>query len=156
MSSKPDPWVLNISPAIFWVYPRLLNVFLSLWLLKLLHQNFTCRAQKTHVADVWIPTVKPMEYATSLHYKWMLIDMLHYFVVKWHLMPQNMKHLVHCSPESLGAEQERQTPFSPCRHHSEPEYPRMTPQTVSVEWQTCKIPYAPSLHDSLMANVSMY
>lgn len=100
MGSKPDAcitllgtslkveyticWVLNISLAIFWVYPRLPNVFLPLWVVQLLHQNSTCRAQKTHVADVWIPTVKPKEYATSLHY--MFIDMLHYFVVKRHFM----------------------------------------------------------------------
>ena len=157
--------VLNTLPAIFCLYPRLLNVFLSPQLLKLLHQNSICKEQKTHVAHVYIPTVKPKEYASSLYHKtdayWCVSLFCCEVALKCHIWCfsetwKNIKHLIHYTPASLGAEQERQTPFSPCRHRGEPEYPRTTLQTVPLEWQTCKIPYPPSLHESLMANVSVY
>lgn len=156
--------VLNILLAIFCLYPRLLNIFPSPWLLKMLHQNSICREQKTHMEDICIPAGKPKEYATRLHHKtdtdWCVSVFCCEVALKcciWCFseMWQNMKHLVCDTPASLGAE-ERQTPFSLCRHHGEPEHSRMTSQADPVEWQTCKIPYPPHLHDFLLANVSLY
>lgn len=108
--------VLNILLAIFCLYPRLPNIFPSPWLLKLLHQNSTCREQKTHMEDICIPAVKPKEYATRLHYKTETDRCSLLFCCEVALkcciwcfseMWQNMKHLVCYIPASLGAEQER-------------------------------------------------
>lgn len=112
-----------------------------------------CREKKTHIAEVCIPTVKSKEYATSLHHKtdayWCVslfcCEVALKSCVRWSSETwQNMKYLVHYTLASLGAEQERQTPFSLLRHRGELEHPRLTLQTVPVECPTCKISYPPS------------